>query len=218
MALLCEQASVHAGDSIYLLRDTPDRTSVRIGEKGKAEYVHYFRGLIYDYKKGTLSPEELQQLLNFIDSKGFFQMEEKYDFERVPNRVYEPMTSNIIVIKNGVEKEVFCEERGAPDGLKEIIEKILQVIPMLKDSNLYGTFIHAEELDASEAKSLKDYGVVFSVPGEEDLEVKEAVNNIGDFVHVGPLNGIKQFLNVGSHDFYVTSGGRNFIVYVTERK
>jgi hypothetical protein len=216
----------------YSHRDRPLQYWIGIWETGEAWYLRFDNsnrierdGIAYsrilESKSGKLPCGEVEVLLEFIDRKGFFDMETGWGDA-------DPILSedDIVTINVCKGEKVYSVHARPPSHISEALMEIVNVIrgktPDLQEDGRGGVFLEAERLDETRANRLRETYQFLSLSEDEidqHAHLERILSNPGEFVHAGSWKdaGIERYIGSNSF-FFVSALGGEFEVGVFLRE
>lgn len=186
-----------------------------IKKNGEAKFIKFWRHDILEAKSGNLK-EELEDLIRFIEIKGFYEMNESYEHEE--GLMCEGDFTTITVNAEDRSKSVFAHCILAPDNFYEIREKLMKMGQNLPNEQ-FGVFIRSGELEKKKFESIKETflkreGIEkvekgFVYLSTEELKnypyVNISISNPKEFTYIGSWNntGIDKFILERYNYFFV---------------
>lgn len=209
--------------SLFKFEKAVDYYFIKIKDSGESEFTHYQREIL-EHKKGKLSKKEVKALCAALEEKRFFEMKEKYDVYPLEDKdlVYEDIYFLLKVSTKKSTKAVLAHEYAVPTELKKIIDDLLMIEKKLFDSKLFGYFLQVTEPDIlSQVRWMKSSSDIVEFD-EKKLKkypfLKNAVVNIGDFIHITSAQKakIEKYFLKGKI-FKMRFKGKEFLVGIFER-
>jgi len=188
---------------------------LNIPNNGESEFIKFMNHEIFETRKGNLTTEQLDFLINLIESKQFYEMSERYGHE---DELVCDGDLTIIVVKG---KSVFAHCNQGPESFYEIRDALLKTGRDLPNER-YGVFIRAEKLDMERIEKVRESFDFISLSGtlNEHPYLKQAVDKPDHFIHIGEWNNteIQKFV-LNEYDYFFIEVDNEYYqvnVYSTE--
>lgn len=180
-----------------------------IQKDGESKFMKFMGHDILEAKYGNLTGEEVESLINSIESQQFYEMLESYEHEE---GLLCDGDLTMIAVK---EKQVSAHCDQAPSVFYQIRDALMEVGANLPYEQ-YGVFVRAEKLDIGRIEKIEESFEFVSVSEElyEYPLLKKAIEKPREFVHIGSWNNteIDNLVLEGYNYFFIKTGNNYYQV------